>query len=108
MVALGLRRNKDDADPLDTAQAEKLIRGAARKWSGGLFWVAWAIDIAAKRRDPAKGKKAVQVWGFIVETLRHWEEEESGPPESDGWPGENGKAAHGTQPRKDSVCNARS
>jgi Helix-turn-helix domain len=88
VLALGLRRYEGDANPLDAAQAEKLIRGAARKWSGGLRWVAWATHHAAKRRNPAKGRKAAQVWGYIVGTLQRWEQEDSGPPESDGWPGE--------------------
>jgi hypothetical protein len=104
VLALGLRRNEDDAAPLDAAQAKTLILGAARKWSGGLFWVAWAIHRASKRRNPAKGRKAVQSWGWIVGTLRNWERDNSGPAESDGWPGEQTAA-----PRRvvDSVCNAR-
>jgi len=82
LIALGLRRSKDDPTPVLGALAESLISRAAGFYRGGLRWVAWAIHGAAQRKGPDRGP--VKFWTYLVRTLMNWEKGDGEPP--DGWP----------------------
>lgn len=103
VVGLKLRRHESDPGPMDAAAAEMVIRNAARHSAGGLRWVAWAIDIAAKRQNAAKGKLPVIAWSYVRVTLTNWKKGDGESP--DGWPGE--RAARPQQTAEQQPFNPR-